>query len=101
MCFGGCLRARLDGKRRDAGKDRVLEQLKGVWSQCAQVIGARCGAEGGRGGVEAMDPGYTLTVDNLLKMISIQLRLKFNLPVRAFCCLWCSRSSKTEVLFKV
>ena len=28
-----------------------------------------------------LEPGYILTVDNMLKMLSIQLRLLFNLPV--------------------
>ncbi len=30
---------------------------------------------------EPLEPGYILTVDNMLKMLSIQLRLLFNLPV--------------------
>jgi hypothetical protein len=34
-----------------------------------------------RGGIRAMEPGYVMTVDNMLKMLSIQLRLRFNLPV--------------------
>lgn len=34
-----------------------------------------------RGGVESLEPGYVMTVDNMLKMLSIQLRLRFNLPV--------------------
>jgi len=32
------------------------------------------------GGVGSMVKGYMLTVDNLLKMISLQLRLRFHLP---------------------
>ena len=28
-----------------------------------------------------MVPGYVLTIDNMLKMLSIQLRLRFHLPV--------------------
>lgn len=31
--------------------------------------------------VESIDPSYVLTVDNLLKMLSILLRLKNNTPV--------------------
>jgi hypothetical protein len=34
-----------------------------------------------RGGLDSLEPGYVMTVDNLLKMLSIQLRLRFNLPV--------------------
>lgn len=34
-----------------------------------------------RGGVESLEPGYVMTVDNMLKMLSIQMRLRFNLPV--------------------
>lgn len=34
-----------------------------------------------RGGLGALEPGYVMTVDNLLKMLSIQLRLRFSLPV--------------------
>jgi hypothetical protein len=33
------------------------------------------------GGARAIEPGYVMTVDNMLKMLSIQLRLRFNLPV--------------------
>lgn len=33
------------------------------------------------GGLSALEAGYVLTVDNLLKMLSIQLRLRFDLPV--------------------
>ena len=39
------------------------------------------GSNANIGGIEGMEPGYILTVDNMLKMISIQLRLSFNLPV--------------------
>lgn len=34
-----------------------------------------------RGGVDSLEPGYVMTVDNMLKMLSIQLRIRFNLPV--------------------
>lgn len=34
-----------------------------------------------RGGLHALEPGYVMTVDNILKMLSIQLRLRCNLPV--------------------
>ena len=34
-----------------------------------------------RGGLASLESGYVMTVDNLLKMLSIQLRLRFNLPV--------------------
>jgi hypothetical protein len=34
-----------------------------------------------RGGIDSLEFGYVMTVDNLLKMLSIQLRLRFNLPV--------------------
>jgi hypothetical protein len=33
------------------------------------------------GGVSALETGYVLTVDNVLKMLSIQMRLKLGLPV--------------------
>ena len=33
-----------------------------------------------RGGVRSLEPGYVMTVDNMLKMLSIQLRLRYNLP---------------------
>ena len=31
--------------------------------------------------IHAIDPSYVVTVDNLLKMLSIQMRMKNNLPV--------------------
>jgi hypothetical protein len=34
-----------------------------------------------RGGVDALEAGYVMTIDNVLKMLSIQLRLRFNVPV--------------------
>jgi hypothetical protein len=34
-----------------------------------------------RGGVGALEQGYVMTIDNVLKMLSIQLRLRFDLPV--------------------
>jgi hypothetical protein len=34
-----------------------------------------------RGGLHALEPGYVMTVDNILKMLSIQLRMRCNLPV--------------------
>lgn len=95
------LRAELEASGIDFKKDWTKIGNDEAARRLREVEGLFDRAEGGRGGVEAMDPGYTLTVDNLLKMISIQLRLKFNLPVRVFCCLLCSRSSKKEVLFKV
>ena len=54
----------------DEGAD-MLRGIEGLFDR----------ASGGRGGVGSMDDGYVLTVDNLLKMISIQLRMKYNLPV--------------------
>jgi len=47
----------------------------------------------GRGGITALDGGYVLTVDNLLKMLSIQLRMKFNLPVIIMGETGCGKSS--------
>lgn len=34
-----------------------------------------------RGGIDSLEAGYVMTVDNILKMLIIQLRLRFNLPV--------------------
>ena len=49
--------------------------------------------EGGRGGVRAMDVGYVLTVDNLLKMISILMRLRVSLPAIIMGETGCGKSS--------
>jgi hypothetical protein len=47
----------------------------------------------GRGGIATMDDGYVLTVDNLLKMISILMRLKVTLPVIIMGETGCGKSS--------
>lgn len=39
---------------------------------------------------EPVDPTYVITIDNLLKMLSIQLRMKNGLPVMIMVCL-CTR----------
>ena len=39
------------------------------------------GATAGLGGSGAADASYVITVDNLLKMLTVQSRLKHNLPV--------------------
>jgi hypothetical protein len=96
------LRAELEEQRIDFGRDwesitneEGAEKLRDIEGSLDRSMGVcpwppppfvssserECASSGGRGGLHALDEGYVLTVDNLLKMISIQLRLKFNLPV--------------------
>ena len=48
-----------------------------------------------------LDAGYVLTVDNLLKMLSIQLRLKFNLPAIIMGETGCGKSSLIRNLCRI
>eukprot|EP00656_Telonema_subtile_P027205 TRINITY_DN2923_c0_g1_i1.p1 TRINITY_DN2923_c0_g1~~TRINITY_DN2923_c0_g1_i1.p1 ORF type:complete len:2755 (-),score=765.54 TRINITY_DN2923_c0_g1_i1:91-8355(-) len=52
--------------------EQAVEVLTGVEGMSAGEAGA---------GVNQPDPGYIYTIDNLLKMLSIQMRLKYDLPV--------------------
>jgi hypothetical protein len=49
-------------------------------SQAVEILRGVEGLERAPGSF-ALEDGYVLTVDNLIKMLSIQLRLKFGLPV--------------------
>ena len=85
------LRQELETQNIDFGKDwsKITNEEGAKWLR--SVEGLR--SEGGRGGVGAMDEGYVLTIDNLLKMISIQLRLKYQLPVVIMGETGCGKSS--------
>jgi hypothetical protein len=71
---------------------RQLTNEDGV-KRLRELHGLVARAEGGRGGAGAMDDGYVLTIDNLLKMISIAMRLKFALPVIIMGETGCGKSS--------
>lgn len=74
----GPMKAALEQNFIDLGRDwTTITNEEGV----AILRGVEGLYEHQRGGVHALEPGYVLTVDNLLKMLSIQLRLRFNLPV--------------------
>eukprot|EP00456_Euglypha_rotunda_P019720 TRINITY_DN17417_c0_g3_i3.p1 TRINITY_DN17417_c0_g3~~TRINITY_DN17417_c0_g3_i3.p1 ORF type:complete len:178 (+),score=26.96 TRINITY_DN17417_c0_g3_i3:132-665(+) len=48
-----------------------------------------------------VDPGYVITIDNLLKMLSIQLRMRNNLPVVIMGETGCGKSSLIQQLCAV
>ena len=56
---------------------------------------------GGKLRVEPVDPSYVITVDNLLKMLSIQMRLKNHLPVVIMGETGCGKSSLIRQLCSV
>ena len=78
------LRQSLDAQKCDIfSKDWKKVKNEEAASVLRRVDGLvnKDGSDANIGGVQALEPGYILTVDNMLKMLSIQLRLRFNLPV--------------------
>ena len=92
------LRQNLEAQGVDFDKD---------WATLANAEGARLlreveGLDGSRpGGAHSLDGGYVLTVDNLLKMLSIQLRLRARLPVVVMGETGCGKSSLVRNLCKI
>ena len=66
------LRAELEASGIDFAKDWSKITNNDAVLLLRQLDGLMDRASGGRGGVGALDEGYVLTIDNLLKMISIQ-----------------------------
>lgn len=87
------LRLELEQQHLDFNRDwEKITNEEGV-QRIREVEGLLGPEYGGRGGLHALDDGYVLTVDNLLKMFSIQLRMKFNLPVIIMGETGCGKSS--------
>ena len=69
---------------------------------CSIAVREVEGLDGSRpGGAHSLDGGYVLTVDNLLKMLSIQLRLRARLPVVVMGETGCGKSSLVRNLCKI
>ncbi len=62
----------LDKDWRELSNDRAIEIVRRVEGRALANSTLPC---------NAVDKGYVVTIDNLLKMLSIQLRLQNNLPV--------------------
>jgi MoxR-like ATPase len=59
-------------------------------------------AQGKKGDADVqLEPGYVITVDNLVKMLSILMRLQCNLPVLVMGETGCGKSSLMRHLFKI
>jgi len=74
----------LDKDWRELSNDRAIEIVRGVEGRALANATLPC---------KPVDKGYVVTIDNLLKMLSIQLRLQNNLPVVIMGETGCGKSS--------